>query len=35
MRETKELKVKYIAEGLEEIRCVPGCDWVDLRAAED
>jgi dUTP pyrophosphatase len=35
MRETKELKVKYIAEGLEELRCVPGCDWVDLRAAED
>ena len=35
MRETKELKVKYFAEDLEELRCVPGSDWVDLRAAED
>lgn len=35
MRETKELKVRYLAEGLEELRCVPGSDWVDLRAAED
>ncbi len=35
MREAKELKVKYLAEGLEELRRVPGSDWVDLRAAED
>ena len=35
MRETKELKVKYLADGLEELRCVPGSDWVDLRCAED
>ena len=35
MRETKELKVRYLAEGLEELRQVPGSDWVDLRAAED
>ena len=35
MREIKELKVKYFTEGLEELRCVPGSDWVDLRAAED
>ncbi len=35
MREAKELKVKYLAEGLEELCCVPGSDWVDLRAAED
>ena len=35
MRETKELKVKYFAEDLEELRCVPGSDWVDLRAAEE
>ena len=31
----KEIKVKYLTEGLEELRCVPGSDWVDLRAAED
>ena len=35
MRETKALKVKYFVEDLEELRCVPGSDWVDLRAAED
>lgn len=35
MRETKECKVKYLAEGLEELRCVLGSDWVDLRCAED
>ena len=35
MKETKELKVKYLAPGLEELRCLPGSDWVDLRAAED
>lgn len=35
MTETKELKVRYLADGLEELRCVPGSDWVDLRAAED
>ena len=35
MRETRELKVKYLAEGLEELCCVPGSDWVDLRAAGD
>lgn len=35
MRETKELKVKYLADGLEELRCVPGSDWVDLRCAAD
>ena len=35
MRESKELKVKYLVDGLEELRCVPGSDWVDLRAAED
>ena len=35
MRETKELKVKYFVEDLEELCCVPGSDWVDLRASED
>ena len=35
MRESRELKVKYFVEDLEELRCVPGSDWVDLRAAED
>ena len=35
MRESKEVKVKYLVPGLEELRCVPGSDWVDLRAAED
>jgi len=35
MRQTKELKVKYFVDGLDELRCVPGSDWVDLRAAED
>ena len=35
MRESKEIKVRYLAEGLEELRCVPGSDWVDLRCAEE
>ena len=35
MRESKEIKVRYLAEGLEELRCVPGSDWVDLRVSED
>ncbi len=35
MRESKELKVRYLVDGLEPLRCVPGSDWVDLRAAED
>ena len=35
MRETKELQVKYMVEGLEELCCVPGSDWVDLRCAEE
>ena len=35
MKEPKELKVKYFVPDLEELRCVPGSDWVDLRAAED
>ena len=35
MRETKEIRVKYLVDGLEELRCVPGSDWVDLRCAED
>lgn len=35
MRETKELKVKYFVDDIEELRCVSGSDWVDLRAAED
>ena len=35
MRERKELKVKYLADGLEELCQVPGSDWVDLRCAED
>ena len=35
MRETKEIQVKYFVSDLEELCCVPGSDWVDLRAAED
>lgn len=35
MSEIREVKVKYLVEGLEELRCVPGSDWVDLRCAED
>lgn len=35
MRESKEIQVHYLAEGLEELRCVPGSDWVDLRVSED
>lgn len=35
MRESKEVKIKYFVEDLEELCCVPGSDWVDLRAAED
>lgn len=35
MSEIREVKVKYLVEGLEELHCVPGSDWVDLRCAED
>ncbi len=35
MNTPKELKVKYFTEGIDPLACVPGSDWVDLRAAED
>ena len=30
-----EIKVKYFTDGIEELACVPGSDWVDLRCAEE
>ena len=30
-----EIKVKYFTDGIEELACVPGSDWVDLRWAEE
>ena len=35
MKTPKELKVKYFTSDLEPLACVPGSDWVDLRAAEE
>lgn len=34
-REPLTLKIKYFVPDLEELACVPGSDWVDLRCAED
>ena len=31
----KELKVKYFTNDIDHLACVPGSDWVDLRAAEE
>ena len=35
MKNQLEIKVKYLVPDLEPLACVPGSDWVDLRAAED
>lgn len=31
----KELKVRYLKEGMERIRVIKNGDWIDLRCAED